>query len=148
MLKREQYLEKIRNFYDSDLIKILVGIRRSGKSVILSQIIQELKERGIENNHIIYVNFEFIEFEELTDTLASNRLDNVVSALMNTSRSKATEVINRGFVSVNHLAVTKTDFEIEEGDILSLRGGGRFIADSLSDKSRKGRIIFKYRKFI
>lgn len=88
------------------------------------------------------------EFEELTDTLASNRLDNVVSALMNTSRSKATEVINRGFVSVNHLAVTKTDFEIEEGDILSLRGGGRFIADSLSDKSRKGRIIFKYRKFI
>ena len=47
MLKREIYLEKIRNFYDSDLIKILVGIRRSGKSVILSQIIQELKEKGI-----------------------------------------------------------------------------------------------------
>ena len=45
MLKREIYLEKIRNFYDSDLIKILVGIRRSGKSVILSQIIQELKEK-------------------------------------------------------------------------------------------------------
>ena len=38
MLKRETYLEKIRDFYDSDLIKILVGIRRCGKSVILEQI--------------------------------------------------------------------------------------------------------------
>lgn len=44
MLKRELYLEKIREFYDSDLIKILVGIRRAGKSVILEQIITELKE--------------------------------------------------------------------------------------------------------
>lgn len=67
MLKRELYLEKIRDFYDSDLIKILVGIRRCGKSIILEQIMEELKCKGIENDHIIYVNFEFIEFEELTD---------------------------------------------------------------------------------
>ena len=67
MLKREIYLEKIRDFYDSNLIKILVGIRRCGKSVILEQIIQELKERNIDENHIIYVNFEFIEFEQLSD---------------------------------------------------------------------------------
>ena len=67
MLKRELYIKKIRDFYDSDLIKILVGIRRSGKSVILEQIIEELKNKGIHENHIIYINFEFIEFEELTD---------------------------------------------------------------------------------
>ncbi len=67
MLKREIYLERIRDFYDSDLIKILVGIRRCGKSVILEQIIQELKERNIDESHIIYVNFEFIEFEQLSD---------------------------------------------------------------------------------
>lgn len=67
MLKREVYLEKIRDFYDSDLIKILVGIRRCGKSIILEQIMEELKNKGIKNDHIIYVNFEFIEFEELTD---------------------------------------------------------------------------------
>lgn len=67
MLKREIYLEKIRDFYNSDLVKILVGIRRCGKSVILEQIKTELKESGIEESHIIYVNFEFIEFEELTD---------------------------------------------------------------------------------
>ncbi len=73
MLKREIYLKRIRDFYDSDLIKILVGIRRSGKSVILNQIIEELKNRGINENHIIYINFEFIEFEELTDYKKLNK---------------------------------------------------------------------------
>ena len=67
MLKREMYLSRIRGFYDSDLVKILVGIRRCGKSVILKQIINELKEKNIDEKHIIYVNFEFIEFEELQD---------------------------------------------------------------------------------
>lgn len=45
MLKREIYLSRIRGFYDSDLIKILVGIRRCGKSVILNQIIEEIKKK-------------------------------------------------------------------------------------------------------
>ena len=54
MLLRETYLSKIRGFYDSDLIKILVGIRRCGKSVILNQIVDELKQkRKIDENHII-----------------------------------------------------------------------------------------------
>ena len=65
MLKREMYLSRIRGFYDSDLVKILVGIRRCGKSVILNQIMDELKEKQIDEAHIIYINFELIEFEEL-----------------------------------------------------------------------------------
>jgi len=74
MLLRENYLSKIRGFYDSDLIKILVGIRRCGKSVILNQIIEELKEkRKIQDNHIIFINFEFVEFEELLDYKKLNK---------------------------------------------------------------------------
>ncbi len=73
MLKREMYLSKIRGFYESDLIKILVGIRRCGKSVILQQIMDELKENNVDEDHIIYVNFEFIEFEELQDYKKLNR---------------------------------------------------------------------------
>lgn len=74
MLLREEYLSKIRGFYDSDLIKILVGIRRCGKSVILNQIIEELKEkRKINDEHIIFINFEFIEFEELLDYKKLNK---------------------------------------------------------------------------
>ena len=73
MLKRERYLSRIRGFYDSDLIKILVGIRRCGKSVILKQIMNELKERGVNDRHIIYVNFEFIEYENLQDYRELNK---------------------------------------------------------------------------
>ena len=68
MLIRERYLSKIRGFYDSNLVKILVGIRRCGKSVILSQIIDELKRGAhISQDHIIFINFEYIEYEDLLD---------------------------------------------------------------------------------
>ena len=73
MLKREIYLSRIRGFYDSDLVKILVGIRRCGKSVILKQIMNELKENGVDTEHIIYVNFEFIEYEDLQDYKELNK---------------------------------------------------------------------------
>ncbi len=67
MLKRELYLSKIRGFYHSDLVKILVGIRRCGKSVLLSQIMDEIREQNVQEDHIMYINFEYIEFEELKD---------------------------------------------------------------------------------
>lgn len=67
MIKREIYLSKIRGFYESDLIKTLVGIRRCGKYVILNQIMEELIGKGICDDHIIYINFEYIEYEELYD---------------------------------------------------------------------------------
>ena len=73
MLKRELYLSRIRGFYNSDLVKILVGIRRCGKSVILKQIMNELIEKGIDENHIIHINFEFIEYEELQDYKKLNK---------------------------------------------------------------------------
>ncbi len=73
MLKREMYLSRIRGFYDSDLVKILVGIRRCGKSVILKQIINELEEKGIDKEHIMYINFELIEYEELQDYKKLNK---------------------------------------------------------------------------
>lgn len=62
MIIREEYLSKIRPFYDVDLIKVITGIRRCGKSVILTQIIDELKNNGVNENHIIYLNFESKEY--------------------------------------------------------------------------------------
>lgn len=73
MLKRETYLSRIRGFYDSNLVKILVGIRRCGKSVILNQIVEEIKDKGVNEDHIIYVNFELVEFEELQDYKKLNK---------------------------------------------------------------------------
>lgn len=74
MLLRENYLSKLRGFYDSDLIKILVGIRRCGKSVILNQIIDELRfKKKVDDSHIIVINFEFVEFDELLDYKKLNK---------------------------------------------------------------------------
>lgn len=67
MIKREKYLKKLRESYDSELIKIIVGVRRSGKSVLMTQIIDEIKEKGIKDDHIIYINFEDYDYSEYTD---------------------------------------------------------------------------------
>lgn len=73
MIKRERYLKKIRDSYDSELIKIIVGVRRSGKSVLMMQIMEELKEKGIDEEHIIYINFEDYDYTEYTKPKAFNQ---------------------------------------------------------------------------
>ena len=55
MIVREKYLSEIRGFYDSDLIKIITGVRRCGKSVVLEQIIAEISER---TKNIVYLDFD------------------------------------------------------------------------------------------
>ena len=72
MIKREIYLNKIREFYSTDLIKVITGIRRCGKSVLLKQIIEEIMEDGIDEDHIIYINFEDVEYDFIKDYLKLN----------------------------------------------------------------------------
>lgn len=67
LLKRENCLNRIRPFYDADIIKILTGSRRSGKSKIIELIIQELKERGVKDKDILYLNFEDLKYEDIDD---------------------------------------------------------------------------------
>ena len=59
MIIRQHYINQIRPFYDSDLIKVITGIRRCGKSVILSQIEEELRSAG---KQVLSINFESIEY--------------------------------------------------------------------------------------
>lgn len=77
MIRREHYIEQIKEFYDSDLIKIITGIRRCGKSVILEQVMNEIK---MKSDNVIYLNFEDKKIlnkigngEGLLDYVESNR---------------------------------------------------------------------------
>lgn len=72
MIKREKYLKRIRGFYDQDLIKVITGIRRAGKSTLLKQIINELKDSGVSSKQIIYINFEDIEMSFIKDCMDLN----------------------------------------------------------------------------
>ena len=65
MIKREIYMQRIRPFIGSDLVKIITGIRRCGKSVMLDLIKKELIESGIKESNIISVNFESFQFSHL-----------------------------------------------------------------------------------
>ena len=66
MTKRELYIEKIKPFIDKDIIKVLTGIRRSGKSVMLKLIMEELKQNKIDEKQFININFENFVNVELT----------------------------------------------------------------------------------
>ena len=80
MLKRSYYLNKIKDFYHvNSLIKVLCGLRRSGKSVILHQIIEEIKESGVKDSHIIYINFESLDYANITDAI---ELNNYIKSLV------------------------------------------------------------------
>ena len=72
-LKRETYLEQIRPYYESDIIKVITGVRRAGKSILLDTIKDELKENGIDSEHIIYINFEDLDFDYIVDASDLNK---------------------------------------------------------------------------
>lgn len=67
MIKRETYLKQLKTFKDKQLIKVITGIRRCGKSTLLEQFTDELKQSGVDENHIIFINFEDLRYESLLD---------------------------------------------------------------------------------
>ena len=62
-LKREMYLTQIRPYYETDLIKVITGVRRAGKSILLDTIREEFLEKGVGGDHLIYLNLEDMDFE-------------------------------------------------------------------------------------
>lgn len=85
---------------------------------------------------------------QFSETVASLRLDCVVSSLANVSRAESTRLIELGLVSINSMVCSKTVKTVNSGDILTIRGKGKFIIDDVSEKSRKNRIILRYKKYI
>jgi hypothetical protein len=65
MIKRNLYLDKISPYINKDIVKVLIGIRRSGKTVVLSQIKEMLTAREIPDSNIIYINFESMKYSSL-----------------------------------------------------------------------------------
>lgn len=70
MIVRPLYTEKIISYVDTPFVKILTGVRRCGKSTIMKLLMEELKNRGIEENHILYYNFDSLEHEDIKTSKA------------------------------------------------------------------------------
>ncbi len=67
MVIRKNYLDQLISWKDHDIIKVITGIRRCGKSTLLKQFQNYLKENGVMNDQIIFINFEDLQFESLMD---------------------------------------------------------------------------------
>ncbi len=70
MLKRELYLKKLEMYTGRDVCKIITGVRRSGKTTLIRQFIDELRETGVPEENIIYINFEGLIYNYFTSTEA------------------------------------------------------------------------------
>ena len=84
----------------------------------------------------------------ISDTIASPRLDCVVAALTNLGREKAQAMIRADEVEVNFLPETRTDAEVHEGDMLSLRGYGRFVVRTFDGVTKRGRLRLAAEQYI
>lgn len=73
MIAREQYMKQISDFIDKPVVKVITGMRRCGKSVIMELTKDELKKRGVPEKSIFYVNFESLAHEDLKDYKALYR---------------------------------------------------------------------------
>ncbi|MGN0980476.1 MAG: ATP-binding protein [Candidatus Avoscillospira sp.] len=67
MVQRKEYLRRLQSWKDEKVIKVVTGIRRCGKSTLLAQYQQWLKENGVDKEQIISINFEELEYEHLLD---------------------------------------------------------------------------------
>ena len=89
-----------------------------------------------------------VRTEEKRDTVASPRLDNIVSAAFDLSRSAASEAIAAGFVFVNDEVAEKADRQVAAGSKIVLRGKGKVVLREFRGESRKGRTVVIFDKYI
>lgn len=74
MYIRRMYLDKLISFKDTDFIKVITGVRRSGKSVLLKQYMDYLYKMGIDKEHVIYINLEAFEYHDINSEDAFSKL--------------------------------------------------------------------------
>lgn len=124
---------------DKDISKFLFenlsSLTRFSKSTITIQNIEDL--RAVE-----------IKKEEIEIIVSSLRLDNVISEFARCSRNKALDIINTERVFVNFECETKKTKQIKMGDMVTIRGKGRFFIKEIAGQTRSGRTVIIIEKFV
>ena len=125
----------VKNEIFNFLIQNLSSLSRFEKAEIEEKSIEELTKKEVEK-------------QEITAIIASLRLDNIVAVLAKTSRSKADDILKQERVFVNFSLETKSSKQINEGDIITIRGKGRFEFKEIKGNTKKGRFVVKMEKYI
>ncbi len=86
LIKRKSYIEQFNEYVGTDFVKVYLGLRRSGKTSLLYNIIDELKNRGVKNENIIFISFESPEYRYVND---SDKLDEIIFEKVKTIEGRA-----------------------------------------------------------
>lgn len=133
MVKRDEYLQSLKQWKDEQVIKVVTGIRRCGKSTLLTQYQEWLKTEGITDDQIISVNFEELEYEELLDykklyyylkeRLAENKTTYIfLDEIQNVSNFE--KVVDSLYVKPNiDIYITGSNSYLLSGDLATLLTG-------------------------
>ncbi len=116
---------------------ICENLKKSGRGSVTGEILP-----------VSYFSSAEDKFEICFTTVASLRLDGVISAFFNMSRNTAAETVNKGLVYVNSSQCLKVDYTLKEGDKIVLRGKGKTVLSEIKGTSKKGKLKIEYKKYI
>lgn len=166
-LSEEDYEKYTHRNYLGGIVKL--GMKRekvgdilvfhNGADIIVKQETAEILARElemltrfqnakIEVKEITDIREPEIRKEDISIIVPSLRLDNIVSDLARTSRSKAVQIINQERVFVNGQNETKPSKNIKLNDVITIRGKGRFVVKEFTGTTRSGRTVMRIEKFI
>lgn len=143
MINRERYIEKIRPFYESDLIKVITGIRRCGKSVVLEQVKNEIAAQG---KNIIHLNFELRSVSsKITD---DEELINYIEEKIKTSPDEKWYIFLDEVQSVKNWNLACRSLRLENTSIFITGSNSRLLSKEFT-KELSGRYVsFSIRPFV
>ena len=138
LYKRENYLKKIRGFYDTtDLIKVFTGVRRCGKSSLILTIVDELIEKGIPKDNIIYLDLDRREYREI---ISDNQLDLLIE-----EKSKGISGVKYLFIdevqNVKNFELVLNGFRIEDDYSIFIIGSNSYLLSGELSTKLTGRYI-------
>ena len=166
-LPEEEYGKYAHRNYLGGIVKLGLKREKVGDIIVLNEgadivVVKEFSEilkkemnsltrfsnSTIEQVDISKIRIKKTETEEIKIIVPSLRLDNIVSDLAKTSRNKATEIIKQERVFVNGQNETKMSKQIKLGDIITIRGKGRFVVKDFVGTTRSGRTVVLIEKYI
>ena len=74
LIKHHSYIDQLKNYIDSDFVKVYIGIRRSGKTSLMHNIIDELKSMGVKDENIIFISLESREYANIDNSEQLNEI--------------------------------------------------------------------------
>lgn len=140
MIKREKYIAEIRGFYDSDLIKVITGVRRCGKSVILEQIKDEISEKS--NNTIS------IDFEDRAETRSIETWSDIVTYVKDRRKEGLCYVFLDEIQEIENWAIAVKSLRIENCSVFITGSNSKLLSSEFA-KELSGRFVsFRIRPFV